>query len=129
MPGSLAFSLRFCILTFVSINVMMVFSSFPNMDLNSTEYQATRCQISDAQVKFYQIYSWWIKGIASICLSTLGIIFNTVAIYILCHKRMRKSLFHNLLLCLTITDLLFLSNGVYVAVVMQLIETFSKSNK
>ena len=108
---------------------MIVFSSFPKMDLNSTENQATRCQISDAQLKFYQIYSWWIKGIASICLSTLGIILNTVAIYILCHKRMRKSLFHNLLLCLTITDLLFLSNGVYVALIMQLIEPFSEINK
>ena len=97
-------------------------SSLFEMELNRTQHDNMRCEISENQVKFYEIYAWWIKGITSVCISTFGIIFNTIAIYVLCHKRMRGSFFNRLLVGLTIVDSLFLANGIYVSLLKQVKE-------
>ena len=91
------------------------------MEVNGTELEATRCQISDDQINFYDRYAWWLKGIVSVSIAVLGIVLNLIAVYILCHKEMRESFFHRLLICLTIVDSLFLANGIYVSLVLRLI--------
>ena len=97
------------------------------MEVNGTELEATRCQISDDQINFYDRYAWWLKGIASVSIAVLGIVLNLIAVYILCHKEMRESFFHRLLICLTVVDSLFLANGIYVSFVLRLIEPSSRS--
>ena len=81
----------------------------------------TTCEISAAQVEFYIIYSWWLTGIGTLCIASSGIIFNTIAIYILCNKRLRSSFFNKLLVCLAIVDNLFLATNIYQAVGTKLI--------
>ena len=82
----------------------------------------TTCAISEAQVKFYEIYSWWLGGIGSMCIASSGILLNTIAIYILCNERMRSSFFNRLLVCLAIVDSLFLANAMFYSLAMNLIE-------
>ena len=65
------------------------------------------------------------SGIGTICVASLGIIFNTMAIFILCDGRMRSSFFNRLLVCLAIADNLFLSNAISVVVVENLIDVSS----
>ena len=63
------------------------------MEVNGTELEATRCQISDDQINFYDRYAWWLKGIASVSIAVLGIVLNLIAVYILCHLLCTKSVF------------------------------------
>ena len=63
------------------------------------------------------------------CIATLGIIFNTIAIYILCNKRMRSSFFKMLLVCLAIVDNLFLTEAIFDSLAMRLFESSSYNHK
>ena len=76
---------------------------------------------------FYSVYSWWLGGIGTIFVASIGILFNTIAIFILCNKRMKESFFNRLLVCIAIVDNLFLVNGIYSALAMQLIEPSASS--
>ena len=87
-------------------------------------YNNRTCAITNAQVKFYETYSWWMGGICSVCIAPLGIIFNTIAISILCHKKMRSSFFNRLLVCLAVEDTLFLLLTISDALGMQLIKSY-----
>ena len=60
-------------------------------------------------------------------LASLGLLFNTIAISVLCNKRMKESFFNRLLVCLAIVDNLFLTNGIYSAYAMQLSEPNTSS--
>ena len=97
------------------------------MELNGSMLEETSCQIDDAQINFYDSYAWWIKGVFSVSIAILGIIFNSIAIFILGHKQMRESFFNRLLISLTLVDSLFLANGIYVSLVLQLSEPTSQS--
>ena len=83
------------------------------------------CYMSNEQVKFYGIYAWWLAGIGSLSISTMGIILNTITICILCGKSMRSSFFNRLLVCLAIVDSLFLATAVSDAIGMQLVNSSS----
>ena len=100
-----------------------------DLDMNSTseESQNMSCEITDVQRKFYSVYSWWLGGIGTIFVASFGLLFNTVAISILCNKRMKESFFNRLLVCLAIVDNLFLTNGIYSAYAMQLSEPNTSS--
>ena len=87
--------------------------------------KTSSCGISMSQALFYVNYSWWISGVGTICVASLGVIFNTMAIFILCDKRMRSSFFNRLLVCLAIADNVFLANAISVVVVEQLIDVSS----
>ena len=97
------------------------------MNINNTEYENMTCEIPEAQKKFYALYSWWLGGIGSIVVSSIGLLFNTIAIFILCNKQMKESFFNRLLVCLAVVDNLFLINCIYSALAMQLIEPRSSS--
>ena len=79
--------------------------------------------ISISQFEFYVDFSWWMSEVGTILISTLGMIFNAMAIYILSDKRMCSSFFNRLLVCLAINDNLFLANAILVVVVEKLIES------
>ena len=97
------------------------------MNGNSSEPENMTCEITESQKKFYSVYSWWLGGIGIIFVGSIGILFNTIAIFILCNKRMKESFFNRLLGCLAIVDNLFLVNGIYSALAMQLIEPSNSS--
>ena len=78
---------------------------------------------SKTQALFYVEFSWWVSGIGTLFISTLGMIFNAMAIYILSDRRMWSSFFNRLLVCLAIGDNLFLANAIFVVVVEKLIES------
>ena len=81
---------------------------------------SSNCSISRKQILFYVDYSWWLSGIGTLSIASLGIIFNSMVIYVLCDKRMISSFFNRLLVFLAIVDNLFLANSICVAVMEQL---------
>ena len=87
---------------------------------NDTKTDAT-CAMTNSQMYFYEVFSWWLGGIGSTCVSTIGIILNTIAVFILCNKKMRSSFFNRLLVCLVIVDNIFLVYGILDAIGMQLL--------
>ena len=92
--------------------------------MNSSDQNVT-CEFSETQEEFYQNFSWWIGGIISSSISILGVIFNTIAICILCNKKIRASLFNRLLVGLAIIDNLFLAITFLDAVTRKLIKPHS----
>ena len=90
-----------------------------------TSNETSNCGISMKQALFYDSFSWWMSGIGTICVSILGVIFNTMTIYILCDRRMRSTFFNRLLVCLAIADNLFLANALSVVIVEKLISLSS----
>ena len=99
-----------------------IFMIFDNMDASNNTTAFQPC-ITLSQIHFYVDFSWWLSGVGTIFISTLGMIFNAMAIYILCDKRMCSSFFNRLLVCLAIIDNLFLANAIFVVVVEKLIES------
>ena len=97
------------------------------MNFSADESQNMSCEITKAQKQFYSVYSWWLGGIGTIFVASFGLLFNTIAISILCNKRMKESFFNRLLVCLAIVDNLFLINGIYSAYAMQLSEPNTSS--
>ena len=90
-----------------------------NTSRNGSTIKAT-CAITESQMHFYEVFSWWLGGIGSTCVSIFGIILNTIAVFILCNKKMRSSFFNRLLVCLVIVDNIFLMYGLLDAIGMQL---------
>ena len=73
-------------------------------------------------MNFYEHYSWWLGGIASIVLATFGLLFNTISVYILCDRRLTSSFFNTMLACLAVVDNSFLFIRICVTMVMQFME-------
>ena len=88
----------------------------------------TACSITLTQAEFYVTFSWWLSGIGTLCFAGLGIAFNTIAIYVLCDKRMISSFFNRLLVCLAIVDNLFLTNAISVVIVENFVTSNSESH-
>ena len=99
------------------------------MDQSPTNRSETNvnCSMTYSEVYFYEVFSWWIGGVGSTCVSTTGILLNTIAVYILCNKKMRSSLFNRLLVCLVIVDNIFLLYGVLDAIGLRLLASSLQS--
>ena len=80
----------------------------------------TPCEITTSQEDLYETFSWWISGIGSICVSSVGLILNIISAYILCQQNIRSSFFNRLLTCLVVVDSLFLVYAIFNAIGMQL---------
>ena len=99
------------------------------MDQSTTNRSETNvnCSMTYSEMYFYEVFSWWIGGVGSTCVSTTGILLNTIAVYILCNKKMRSSLFNRLLVCLVIVDNIFLLYGVLDAIGLRLLASSLQS--
>ena len=64
-------------------------------------------------VSFYSIHGWWVHGVASISVGILGIVVNVIMIIVLSTKDFWKIFFNKLVICLTISDIIFLAFSVY----------------
>ena len=75
---------------------------------NLTEFEmAERLESTMAQLEVYETFVWWTECIAQSIIGIAGIIANTVAIPILCSKKM-YSIFNRLLVFLAIFDNVFI---------------------
>ena len=90
----------------------------------AVDHNITDCdiEITQFQMNFYEHYSWWLGGIASIVLATFGLLFNTISVYILCDRRLTSSFFNTMLACLAVVDNSFLFIRICVTMVMQFME-------
>ena len=71
------------------------------------------CEPTVDEWKLYSSISWWVQGIASLILSSFGILLNSLALGILISSRNTKTAsFNRLLVCLAVFDNLYLSNGI-----------------
>ena len=84
----------------------------------------TSCEITTSQEDLYETFSWWISGIGSICVSSVGLILNILSAYILCQQNVRSSFFNRLLICLVVVDSLFLVYAIFNAIGMQLQDSY-----
>ena len=64
------------------------------------------------QWDFYDNFSWWLEGFASILIGSMGIIFNLTTINVLLGSDLAASFFNWLLVCLAVFDNLFLLTGI-----------------
>jgi hypothetical protein len=64
------------------------------------------------QWEFYDNFSWWLEGFASILIGSMGIIFNLTTINVLLGSDLAASFFNWLLVCLAVFDNLFLLTGI-----------------
>ena len=85
---------------------------------------STSCEITTSQEDLYETFSWWISGIGSICVSSVGLILNILSAYILCQQNVRSSFFNRLLICLVVVDSLFLVYAIFNAIGMQLQDSY-----
>ena len=73
----------------------------------------TICEPTEEEWAFLTTTSWWIQGIASLVLSSFGLLLNSLAAFILVSSKKSESVFFNrLLACLAVFDNLYLLNGI-----------------
>ena len=71
------------------------------------------CEPTEEEWEFLTTFSWWIQGIASLVLSSFGLLLNSLAALILVSSKKSESVFFNrLLACLAVFDNLYLLNGI-----------------
>ena len=68
---------------------------------------------SEEELNFEEIHGWWVHGIASMICGFFGIMINIIMIVVMLSKEFQKIFFNKLIICLTISDLLFLILSVY----------------
>ena len=78
-----------------------------NSPEDSLHWQCVEYKLNDNEIAQIQAFSFWMEGVCQFILGTIGIIFNLLAIPILCHKQM-NTIFSKLLLCLLILHTLYL---------------------
>ena len=71
----------------------------------------TICEPTDEEWDLITTTSWWIQGIASLILSCLGLLLNSLAVFILVSSKKSDS-FNRLLACLAVFDNMYLLNGI-----------------
>ena len=75
------------------------------------------CEPTEFEWGTYSILSWWMDGVASPVISSAGLLLNILACVTLSRSKNIESIFFNrLLICLTIFDNLYLSNGILRAI-------------
>ena len=87
------------------------------MEYNDTIHNENRAcvlpfLITDNQWTFYDNISWWLEGLGSIIIGSLGIIFNITTIIVVLGSDLAASFFNWLLVCLALFDSLFLLTGI-----------------
>ena len=66
-------------------------------------------EISQKQEAFIRDFEWIVQVFGNLPVGIIGLLLNLVALVVLFTSSMRNNLFNRLLICLAITDTLFLS--------------------
>ena len=81
-------------------------------NLTSTNnFTCGKWNVTKEQIEFQQEHGWWVQYLASIIAALFGLILNVIGIVTLLDRRLKEVFFNQLLLCLTIFDILFLICG------------------
>ena len=68
-------------------------------------------------------HGWWIQGLASIVLGTIGIIVSTLAIIVLSNNKLSGIFFNKLIVCMTSFDIIYLMCSTYDSIRFNFIPT------
>ena len=103
--------------TSIEFNQTSLEFNVSSMAMNETLHQEDKnCilpyPITDEQWIFYDTFSWYLEGLGSIIIGSMGIIFNLTTINVLLGSDLAASFFNWLLVCLAIFDNLFLLTGI-----------------
>ena len=77
-------------------------------ETTSLRNDTTCIGLNEMQWEAYKQLSWWLEGVGTMIVGSLGIFFNTAAIYILLVKELVVIPFNNLVVSLAIVDNMFL---------------------
>ena len=77
---------------------------------------------SEYQSDVESSHGWWIHGIVSLIVGLIGIGVNVIFIRVLTCQEFRKILFNKLIMCLTLSDILFLSCSAYDSLRLHLLD-------
>ena len=84
----------------------------PNFTTNET-FSCGKWNWTEDETKTEVIHGWWVHGAASISIGLLGIIVNVIMIIVLSTKDFWKIFFNKLVICLTVSDIIYLGFSVY----------------
>ena len=76
----------------------------------SKKYGGPYCGVSNLDNDFIEEFKFWISGVSVIIAGLSGLVWNIISLLTILTMK-KKSLFHKLLICLTIFDMLFLLSG------------------
>ena len=76
----------------------------------SRKYGGPYCGVSNSDNNFIEDFKFWISGVCVSIIGFSGLIWNIISLVTIMTMK-KKSLFHKLLICLTIFDMLFLLSG------------------
>ena len=68
--------------------------------------------LTEEQYDFYGEFAWGFESVGALCVDTVGITLNIISIIIFASRKLRGSLFNQLLICLAIFDTLYLLSGI-----------------
>jgi hypothetical protein len=65
-------------------------------------------ELSSKQEQFIDDYNWWVEVCGNLPVSLAGVILNCITLIVLSTPTMRKNFFNRLLICLAISDNIYL---------------------
>ena len=69
-------------------------------------------QLDDSHLYFSLTYLWWMEGVGTTMVGSIGIIFNVIIIFVVLGSELAAYFFNWLLVCLAVFDSFHLLNGV-----------------
>ena len=73
---------------------------------------SSACHLTREHEQFFLDYLWWFEAVVPSIMCTSGFSLNMVTIVVLAGATMRNDFFNQLLICLAISDSLFLISGI-----------------
>ena len=85
------------------------------MDLSSqnNNFDCGKWNLTSEEAYTKDIHRWWVQGLASFIIGTIGILVSIVAITILSDRRLNRILFHRLVMCMASFDIIYLTCSLF----------------
>ena len=80
---------------------------------NETNVTCDYTALSKEQKNFLKEYTWWTEILGNLSVGVIGLVLNSTAIVVLSTPSMRNNFFNRLLICLAISDSLYLSCEIF----------------
>ena len=90
---------------------------------NSENFTCGKWDLTDEEEEFQSWFGWWVQGLSSSIIDSIGIILNIFIIIVSVRSRLKPSIFYNLLTCLAFFDSLYLIASLYESFRFHLVKT------
>ena len=93
---------------------------------NLTSYTNLTCgkwELTQEENYVQEMHGWLVEGWFSVIVGLLGLVLNIITAYILSRNEFKNIFFNKLLICLAIFDILFLLNGLYKTLRINIMKT------